>query len=278
MGTPYRGLQPVCDNVLLEVYLNELGYLSAIDGKLDAVTRSAVKRFQAEHELVIDGVAGEKTWTKLFASHPELTAAIAAKWLSREDLERTSAALGLSLATVRAVYRVESCGSGFWGRRPKILFEGHVFWKRLKLKGKLPSDSLPQYENVLYPRWDRTKYLGGPAEYGRLASAQTVDSSAALESASWGLFQIMGYHADLLDYASVEEFVSEMAKNEGAQLEAFGRFVGRTRCEGKTLLHWLRERDWAKFAKGYNGPAFAANNYDVRLRSEYEAARIEGLR
>lgn len=267
-----RGTQPLRDTVLLEVYLNELGYLPRVNGKLGSETTDAIKRFQREHDLVLDGIAGEKTWTKLFASCPELTATIAAKWLSRADLQSTSSALDLPVATVRAVYKVESNGSGFWGLRPKILFEGHVFWRRLEVKGKSPVALQNGFEDVLYPKWDRTKYVGGPAEYGRLERARQIDSSAAFESASWGLFQIMGYHAPRLGYGDVERFVHEMTEREGTQLEAFGRYVTHARFDGQTLLRWLKVQDWAKFAEGYNGPGFRTNQYDVKLRLAYKTA------
>jgi len=273
-----RGIQPKRDTVLLEVYLHELGYLPIVDGKLDATTIDAVQRFQRDHDLVVDGIAGEKTWTKLFASSPDLTTAIAAKWITRADLQSTAAKLDVPVATVRAVYKVESGGSGFWGLKPKILFEGHVFWRRLQAKGKNPAALQPGFEEVLYPKWDRSKYIGGPAEYGRLERAQQIDKSAALESASWGLFQIMGYHAPELGYGDVESFVTAMTAREGAQLDAFGRFVSRTRFGGQSLLHWLQARDWARFAEGYNGSGFRVNGYDVKLQQAYEAALADEAR
>lgn len=267
-----RGIQPKRDTVLLEVYLHELAYLPIVDGKLDATTIDAVQRFQRDHDLVVDGIAGEKTWTKLFASSTDLTTAIAAKWITRADLQSTAAKLDVPVATVRAVYKVESGGSGFWGLKPKILFEGHVFWRRLQAKGKNPVALQPGFEEVLYPKWDRSKYIGGPAEYGRLERAQQIDKSAALESASWGLFQIMGYHAPELGYGDVESFVTAMTEREGTQLDAFSRFVSRTRFGGQSLLHWLQARDWARFAEGYNGSGFRVNGYDVKLQRAYEAA------
>ena len=180
------------------------------------------------------------------------------------------------MPTVRAVYKVESGGSGFWALRPKILFEGHVFWRQLKKLGKDPAALHPGFGDVLYPKWDRTKYVGGPGEYARLEHAQQIDSSAALESASWGLFQIMGFHAVGLGYGSVEKFVEEMGEREGTHLDAFGRFIERARFGGRSLVQWLHERNWAKFAEGYNGPGFKKNKYDEKLQRAYDAAVAEG--
>ena len=92
-------------------------------------TTAAVRQFQSLHALVVDGVAGEKTWSRLVAASPDLVARISALWLSQADLDRSAAALRVERAAIKAVYEVEAGGGGFLGLRPKILFEGHVFWR-----------------------------------------------------------------------------------------------------------------------------------------------------
>lgn len=275
MSDVQRGLIPIRDIVLLQAYLHELGYLPDIDGKNDQKTRDGVRRFQRDQGLIADGIAGEKTWTRFFALKPQLIEAVSKKWLGSADIEHVANQLGLPVATVRAVYKVESGGSGFWALRPKILFEGHVFWQQLTKRGKNPAALQAGNQGILFKSWDRTKYVGGPGEYARLAKAQKIDSGAALESASWGMFQIMGYHATGLGYPSVEKYVESMYADERSQLEAFGRFVQVNRWEGKPLLEWLRERNWAKFARAYNGPGYAQNQYDVKLKQAYESALVQ---
>lgn len=272
MSEVQRGLQPNQEVMLLQVYLHELGYLRNVDGSFGSQSVAALRRFQSENDLVVDGVAGEKTWTRLFALRPELVQAISAKWLSQQDLEETAAQESLPLATVKAVYQVESGGNGFWGLNPKILFEGHVFWKRLRIYGKNPIALQPGYEDVLYPKWDKRRYVGGLAEYARLEKAQQLDLRAALESTSWGLFQILGYHATDLGYGSVEAFVEQMRSKERAQLDAFCRFIEQKRFEGQPLLHWLQAQDWTRFAKAYNGASYSKNQYDKKLKAAYSAA------
>lgn len=49
----------------LQAYLNSFGASLAQDGRFGPKTEEAVKRFQAENQLVQDGVAGVKTWGKL---------------------------------------------------------------------------------------------------------------------------------------------------------------------------------------------------------------------
>ena len=192
------------------------------------------------------------------------------KELSIDEILKFSQKYGLELATVQAVIEVESGGSGFFtdpdtGRltKPKILFEGHVFWKQLKKHGINPTTLTRS--NILYPRWDRGNYFGGIREYERLNKAKKIHEQAALESASWGLFQIMGYHWESLAYPSVFKFVKLMETSEFHQLEAFGRFL---KVNG--LIPALKAKNWALFAKRYNGPLFYKNKYDAKLAKAYK--------
>jgi hypothetical protein len=220
----------------------------------------------------VDGIAGEKTWTTLFSLKPDLLAAVSAKWLSQADLQQFADRLQLPVATVKAVYDVESGGTGFWGVRPKILFEGHVFWQQLKNLGMDPAQSAVGNEGILYPTWDPSKYVGGIAEYARLERARAIDTDAANRSASWGLFQILGECATDLGYAATEDFVTAMESTEAQQLEAFGRYISTYRAQGQPLAYWLQQANWAVFAARYNGPKYADNHYDTRLQQAFDRA------
>ena len=121
---------------LLQTLLAEPGLLAEIDGDFGPATTTAVRQFQSLHALVVDGVAGEKTWSRLVAASPDLVARISALWLSQADLDRSAAALRVDRAAIKAVYEVEAGGGGFLGLRPKILFEGHVFWRLLQDAGR----------------------------------------------------------------------------------------------------------------------------------------------
>src|SRR5262249_16909352 len=45
----------------------------------------------------------------------------------------------------------------------------------------------------------------------------------------------------------------------------------------KKLAVSLQTHDWASFARGYNGPNFAINQYDVRLNFEYQKYLNNGV-
>jgi hypothetical protein len=56
-----------------------------------------------------------------------------------------------------------------------------------------------------------------------------------------------------------------MTQSEEAQLRAFVSFV-RSRS---TMAEALRKKNWAAFAKAYNGPGYAKNQYDTKLAASY---------
>jgi hypothetical protein len=171
--------------------------------------------------------------------------------------------LQVEQAVLRAVAQVESGGTGFLPTdppRPKVLFEGHYFHR---LTGGRFSASHP---TISFPKWTRQLYAKSAAgEWARLEQAIALDRAAALQSASWGAFQIMGANYAQCGCADIEAFVAAQQSGEG-QLECFTRFIGRP-----WYLQPLRARDWALFAERYNGPGFKANQYDTKLEQAYAA-------
>ncbi|WP_426772988.1 N-acetylmuramidase domain-containing protein, partial [Pseudomonas aeruginosa] len=37
----------------------------------------------------------------------------------------------------------------------------------------------------------------------------------------------------------------------------------------------LKSKDWAEFARRYNGPDYKKNNYDVKLAEAYQSFKLE---
>lgn len=187
-----------------------------------------------------------------------------ARDVTPEMWARLAARLEVELAALRAVAEVESAGSGFLpppDRRPKVLFEGHVFHRLTA--GRYGAS----HPNLSYPKWDRTQYAGSLAgEWKRLDRAATLDPAAAMQSASWGAFQIMGFNYPLCGFDSVGAFVERQSSGADGQLETFASFIARP---GSPLLQPLRRKDWARFARLYNGPGYAQNSYDQKLAAAY---------
>ncbi|WP_263143988.1 N-acetylmuramidase family protein [Pseudomonas sp. RIT-PI-AD] len=252
----------------LQLNLNRAGAQLTVTGNYDDATEAAVRAFQQRAGLVVDGDAGPKTLSALGGGQ---TAHMLRQGALRDAAER----LGVPLAAVQAVNAVESSGAGFVPNgRPAILFERHVMYARLKAAprpGQTPAQRLAELENLvrLYPNVVNPTpggYVGGNAEHQRLATARQIDDTIGIESASWGLFQIMGHHWSRLGYPSAQAFAQAMGEDEGQQLEAFVRFIETD----PALRKALKSRRWAEFARLYNGPAYARNLYDVKLERAFE--------
>jgi hypothetical protein len=189
--------------------------------------------------------------------------------LSEAGMQGALVAMGLDpsadMPVLWAVLTVESRGFGFLseGRRPKILFERHIFHK--ETGGRFASEAPDLSAKT------GGGYIGGAAEYERLGRAIALCRRAglgddpALRSASWGLGQVMGFNSVASGFARPTEMVARMAESEDDQLAGMTRFI---RSEG--LDAKLRSRDWTAFAKRYNGPQFFKNQYDIKLRDAFE--------
>ena len=178
--------------------------------------------------------------------------------LSPSCLASVAASLGVDLATVWAVISVETRGCGFMAdRRPKILFERHVFSKQTggRFDAREPGLSNPTPGG----------YSGSDSgEYDRLNQAMALNETAALNSASWGLAQVMGFNATSVGYVDAAQMVGRFVQSEDAQLQAMQDFIS-----GKGLKPALRAKQWDKVALGYNGSNYAINQYDQKLAHFY---------
>ncbi|AFY67999.1 N-acetylmuramidase family protein [Geitlerinema sp. PCC 7407] len=187
--------------------------------------------------------------------------------LQEQDYAEVAVRLSVEVAVIKAVVQVESSGAGFLSDgRPKILFEATWFSHFTESR----YDHL--HSNLSSAKWDRSLYKGGLAEWRRLNAAIALSPKSALKSASWGLFQIMGFNHPLCGYANIEDYVTDMQRSEGHQLRAFVAFI-----ENQGLSKYLRNRDWAGFAYHYNGPSYATLAYDHKLASAYSAYLAEDI-
>lgn len=163
-----------------------------------------------------------------------------------------------------AVLTVESRGFGFLpDRRPKILFERHIFHR--ETGGRFAS-AAPDLS-----AGNGGGYIGGAPEYDRLGRALDlcrgagVTENVALRSASWGLGQVMGFNAVASGFADAADMVRRMADSEDAQLLGMAGFIRSQKLDAR-----LRARDWAGFARGYNGQNYWQNQYDVKLKAAFD--------
>ncbi len=177
--------------------------------------------------------------------------------LSKTGFATVGQSLAVKAQEIWAVLAVETSGCGFLAdRRPQILFERHYFHQLTG--GRFDDGDISDPTAGGYG-------ASGAHQYDRLSRAIAKDRAAALRSTSWGLGQIMGDNFAAAGFADVETMVAAMVDSEDAQLLGVGAFL---QSSGLDLP--LHAHDWASFARGYNGPDFAKNHYDVSLRGEFQ--------
>jgi hypothetical protein len=177
--------------------------------------------------------------------------------LTASDCANASQLIAVEPTVLWTVVMVETSGFGFLAdRRPRILFERHYFHRLTdgRFDSTAPDISAPSAGG----------YQGGAAEYDRLAQAFALDETAALQSASWGIGQIMGANFQSMGYPSVQDMVIDFVNSEAAQLLGMAKFINTNQLDGA-----LQQQDWRSFARGYNGPSFEKNQYDQKLAEKY---------
>jgi hypothetical protein len=192
-----------------------------------------------------------------------------ARPLSPAGLASALAVIGFAPADAAylwTVIEVETSGvtQGFgfrFDRRPHILFERHTFrdFTSGRFTAQAPDISGPagNYGSTQsqYDRLDRA--IG-------LSVAAGLGPEPALKSASWGIGQVMGFNHLAAGFASAEAMAAAMTNGEDTQLLAMVNFL-----EDARLAQHLRNRDWRRFAIGYNGPTQWKNQYEVKLAEHF---------
>jgi hypothetical protein len=166
-------------------------------------------------------------------------------------------ALSVNAPEIWTVLHVETAGCGFLpDRRPPILFERHIFSRLTSQRFDMSDISNPQPGGY---------GPGGANQHLRLANAIQLDRVSALQSASWGLAQIMGSNFAQAGFGDVAGMVAAMSDSEDQQLAAFVAFLQANRLD-----RFLQAHDWTSLARGYNGPNFAINQYDTKLAQAFQ--------
>ena len=197
--------------------------------------------------------------------------------ITDEDFESVANDLGVETEVLKAIWKVDTGGiSGFipdgnGGNLPTILFEGHIFWSQLRTLGLDPEDFVRGNEDILYKKWTKSHYVGGLGEWARLERAMAIHERAAYCSASWGMFQIMGFFYKSCGCATVLEFVDRMKKSPVDQLKLFAGFLK----SNADMLKALKRLDWTAFAKLYYGSHYYEKQYDVKLSREYGRLKMK---
>lgn len=243
-----------------------------VSGRFDPATAAAIVNFQrvAAALRVQDGIVSPRGYTiralaldtipgpqhRIFQvatlNHENDT-------LTAANFQAAATTLSCEVAAIQAVAETEAAGSPWDAQgRPRILYERHKFHRH---SSGLFSATHPDISSA-----SRGGYGRESVQYEKLRRAAMLNEQAALKAASWGLFQILGENHVDAGHATVDSFVTAMMNSRADHLNAFVAFVNANRGMKKAI----QDKDWTTFASLYNGPAYAENDYDGKMKRAYE--------
>ena len=201
--------------------------------------------FDAVHRVILDSIVSDES-TRYTS-------------LSEEDFRLVASQLDLEVAVIKAVVSIEAGAEmkGFWAPGiPVINFDPTMY---ARYKSKVKSKEGAKGETV-------PEGLTGYAkkEWTQLINARKTNAQGANMGTFWGMFQIGGFNYKLCGCESVDEFVKLMAYSELEQLELFAAFITNT-----GMLKDLKAKNWAAFARKYNGPSYAKRGYHTKMAKAY---------
>ncbi|MGS0574543.1 N-acetylmuramidase family protein [Xanthomonas oryzae pv. oryzicola] len=210
--------------------------------------------------------------------------------LSDQDIQDAAKELRCEPGLIFAIATQESSQSSFidldGNKIPAILYERHWFRKLTNPSKNQPSPYEATHPNICGPAYKRAKknkkgeyvekktgnivqeddIYGSPGihQYKRLLIAYKLNQEAALQSCSWGKFQIMGFNYKVAGFASVKEFTKAMSLSDAEHMKAFLKFAK----SNPTLLEGLQNKDYEKIAEGHNGGSWRHINPDYATNIE----------
>lgn len=166
-----------------------------------------------------------------------------------------------------AFIKVESGGKGF-NTDGKLIIQFEPVWFRRKAP-YAPSG-----------KWSVNKVDIQSKEWIAFNDAFRINPTAAMESTSIGLGQVMGFHYKRLGYRSVDDMWDDAKKGEERQIFQMAEFI-RT---DSALLRALILKDWHTVAVRYNGAGYQAlakrygrEPYNISMKKAYNMYKSQGL-
>lgn len=176
--------------------------------------------FQRALNVPADGIVGPKTVAAFVASVTNLNAPA----LTTADYIAAAALAKVDVPRIRMIREVETGPFGSFDPqgRPTILFERHKF--RAFTGGQFDK-RFPEVSNRIAGCYSKAGLTSWQWQWQKMDTALRLDPEAAIKSCSWGLFQVMGFHWEVLGYASALDFAQRMATGEAAHLDACVRYL-----------------------------------------------------
>lgn len=181
--------------------------------------------------------------------------------LTEDDFRRVANELQVEVAAIKAVVVIEAgqAMEGFWAPGVPVVNCDRSMWgtvrRQVKSHAKAPaSTTIPPGLKSAFAR----------KAWQKLVNARKQGIEQANLSTFWGMFQIGGFNYKLCGCSSIKEFVDLMSYSELEQLELFAALIMNT-----GQVKYLRQKNWAAFARSYNGPSYARRGYHTKMANAY---------
>lgn len=190
------------------------------------------------------------------------------------EIEWAARQLGCDPAAIHAVVDIEAghIHDGFWEPGKPVVYFSFNQFKKYAAKRGVNVEAQRREHPALFASPDKAKHGGSAmkAMQARLDEAMAVDSVAAIQASFWGMMQIAGFNWRLCGASSPQDYYKRMSGDNHTQMELFVNFLRSTNLDAP-----LRQHNWAKFARGYNGPSYASRGYHTRLARAYAKRQAE---
>lgn len=185
--------------------------------------------------------------------------------LSDEDYRIVAEELGVEVAAMKAVVRIEAGASlqGFVAPGVPVVNFDRAMYNKAKPSGKAKAPASSHVPAGITNARARS-------EWSQLIAARKVNREKADMGTFWGMFQIGGFNYKLCGCATVQEFVDRMCHSEFEQLQLFANFITNT-----GMVNDLRNKNWSAFARKYNGAGYASRGYHTRMAQAYAKYKKE---
>lgn len=169
--------------------------------------------------------------------------------ITLKEIQELAAEFKLPVSKIQAIKHVESGGIGFDAKTGKIIIQFEPVWFKRKAP-YTPSG-----------KWSVNGVERQAEEWVAFNDAFSKNPTAAMESTSIGLMQVMGFHYKRLGFKTVGEMWDYAKKSEKNQLWLGMEFL-RT---DPTIFKAIIASDWKTVAYRYNGENYHILGYDKKL-------------
>jgi hypothetical protein len=198
---------------------------------------------------------------------------------SEEQYKTMATQLDVEVAAIKAIVMQECSGIPFENNGlPKIRYERHRFYALLQLRHQLQEaaaiklahqkgekkkvtpfkNPYPQFPDLCFPT-PGGYGSDGLHQYEKLTQAAELDFDVAIQSCSWGGFQILADVYASCGCATSFEFANKFISGSDGQMMIFVLFMKNVKPAG---VKALRARNWEGVASAYNGSYWKKSNPD----------------